>query len=205
MTDATQVIVQEDSDILLERGSDSVISIDSPDSHMVAVDAEDVVVAVTVVEKTYVADGAQGVQGIPGVDGNDGATGPQGVQGIPGIGSEASIVAKPAGETIAKYRVLLLLSGVAYLANPSNTAHSHDVYGVALTDSTYGDSVDIRVAGEIVNPLWSWNVNLPIFLGSGGILTQSVPAAPGFSMIVGFAATTQSMIVRLREPIILEV
>jgi hypothetical protein len=92
--------------------------------------------------------------------------------------------------------------GTVSYADATNVGHLGKVLG--MSDAAYLDGETVRVIREGLVEFvgWSFDVDLPIYLGINGLLTQSA-SATGFSQIVGFAESPTKLFVNLREPILL--
>lgn len=138
------------------------------------------------------------------VSGPQGPAGPQGPQGPagPSGGSALSVVAASA---IGGHRVVVLDSaGAPVYADNTNSSHVHKVFGITLNAGNSGDTISCVRSGEVVESTWNWTLDLPIFLGTNGLLTQTAPANPAvFSQIVGFPVNATTLFVSLREPFLL--
>ena len=142
----------------------------------------------TVVEvrDTYVV--AAGEQGPPG------ATGPAGPSG-------ASVATYTAGEALGGHRVVKAdAAGQAVYATNTDLPSQH-LLGVTTGAASMGAAVSVQRFGDMIEPSWSWTPNLPIFLGTNGLLTQAYPAGASLVIIVGFAITPTSVMLAVREPI----
>ncbi len=83
-------------------------------------------------------------------------------------------------------------------------AHGDDVMGITLTAASAGGEVSVQSLGEITEPSWTWVPFEPIFLGFDGHLTQQPPVFGAFSLVMGFATSTTSMMIRISSPIYFE-
>lgn len=120
-----------------------------------------------------------------------------------GTGSSSNIFQKEAGVTLSGHRAVLLdMNNTAIYASNDMTAFGIRVLGITTTAAILGTDVNIQTAGEIIEPTWNWDVTKPIYLGLDGYLTQTPPSS-GFVLIVGFPSSSTSIIVDIRDPIIL--
>ncbi len=86
---------------------------------------------------------------------------------------EDTIVTIVAGETIPAYTPLAVnSSGRAIVADKSSTARAR-VYGFSLTPGNVGDTINIQVAGDITNSLWSFTPGMTYYLGQAGALVNT--------------------------------
>lgn len=90
--------------------------------------------------------------------------------------------------------------GVVY-ADASLLANSTPGIGVSEHAAADGGLVAVRHYGELSDPAWSWTPGQPIYLGSNGVMIQTVPA--GNLVVVARAVTTQMIFVDPQPPILL--
>lgn len=87
--------------------------------------------------------------------------------------------------------------GDAVYASAAELGHGGRVLGVSLRA---GLSVQVRTAGVVRNPGWSWEPQAPLFVGlEGEITTQQVGR---FSQAIGYARTPTEIFVRLGRAIL---
>jgi hypothetical protein len=88
-------------------------------------------------------------------------------------------------------------------ADPAQLSHMATIAGVALTATSVADAeLDVVRLGEMADSAWTWTPGLPIYLGTGGVLTQVYSPAWAFCLIVGAALTATRIVVDFRDPII---
>lgn len=146
--------------------------------------------------------GLTGPSGINGPAGPQGPIGPSGVQGIPGDTSGSSITLV-AGIPISGHKVVITgLNNKIEYADNTIISTSYLVLGISQNAAIIGDPVSVKYTGEIIEPSWNWIPNLPIYCGTNGNLTQMIPTV-GFILLMGIATTSNSMIVSIKQPIIL--
>ena len=127
--------------------------------------------------------------------------GAQGPQGIPG---ESSVLTTLIASTnISGDRGIVLNSaGQAIYADNTTIAHGNKFAGVSQGAATAGNAVSIKSFGEMTEPTWNWTVDEPVYLGAGGLLTQTVPVSPAkFSIIVGMATAATKLFINPMPPI----
>ena len=131
--------------------------------------------------------------------------GPQGVQGAQGIPGPAgaTIISYPAASAIGGHRVVVLNADeeVEYADN-TTAAHANKVIGLTTGAAIEGADVIIQSYGEMSEVSWSWTLDVPVWLGTNGLMTQTPPTS-GFSLIIGFPVSATKLFVDLREPIFL--
>ena len=130
-----------------------------------------------------------------------GSKGLKGDQGVPGIPVGVSFIA---GEALGGHRVVIVdgSSGLLFYADSSNINHANKIVGMTDGAVIQGDPANVVIYGEVAEPTWNWTLDIPIWIGSNGLLTQSSPSV-GFSRIIGFPVLPTKIFVELREPIFL--
>lgn len=130
---------------------------------------------------------------------NEGSVGPQGPQGPPGIGNSVLVTATTA---IGGNRAVMGdgAGSIAY-ADSSNLAHRGKCIGLTMTAASAGGTVEIAVSGDVTEPTWNWSLG-PVYLGTNGLLTQTVPTS-GYIQVIGTAMSPTRMTISIQQPIIL--
>lgn len=131
-----------------------------------------------------------------------GPPGPPGEDGKSGALAFSYLAAVP----ISGHRLVMLnRDGRLVYASAGELAHADRVLGVTTAAAAAGDSVVVQRAGELTEPSWSWEVDLPIYLGLDGALTQEPPATPAskFSLVVGVPVTPTTVFFNIGFPIAL--
>lgn len=204
--------------VLLEEQAISTLEIEKEGTLVVA---EEVL--------TLVSEVAQGPQGIPGVKGDDGAPGvkgdpgdkgdkgdkgdpgPQGIPGVqglpgaPGAAGDVSFV-YPAASAISGHRIVTLdEQGKAIYASAAIAAHANRIVGMTMNAAAANDALNVKKFGEVTEPSWNWQLDLPVYLDADGFLTQMPPAAPAhkFSVVVGFPISATTLFINVGIPITL--
>ncbi len=90
---------------------------------------------------------------------------------------------------------------VAYADN-TNPADAGQVLGVTLNAALPGDVANVQVTGELTESSWAWVPGLPVYLGTAGTLTQTLPVA-GFQLVVGIAVAPNKLVIGIKQAIIL--
>lgn len=135
-----------------------------------------------------------------------GPQGPEGPVGPPGPAG-GNVIALPAATALGGHRVVRSVGdGMCGYASADNPLHGDDVLGVTLGAVVAGANTNVQVAGEIVEPSWTWTPQEPVFLGANGLLTQTPPTDPtaAFVLVIGFAASPTRLMLRIEAPIYFE-
>lgn len=127
------------------------------------------------------------------------APGPQGPKGLPGADG-GSVTQLLAGTTLSGHRLVTKQSNdsVVYVDN-TNTADTNRPYWLTLGSAISGAEIDLQFSGVVTEPSWAWTPG-PLYLGTAGQLTQTVPVSPAvFLAQVGFATSATSIVLD-RQP-----
>lgn len=131
--------------------------------------------------------------------GKQGPAGPVGETGD-------SILTKTASRDMSGHRAVIFDgAGKADYASAANASHVGRLAGITLGAALEGTPINVRAAGEIVEPSWAWDVDVPVFLGLDGHLTQ-VPgdtAGAVFTQVVGMPTSATSLFISPGQPITL--
>ncbi len=128
-------------------------------------------------------------------------TGP--VTGLPGGGSGQVDVFVTAGEAISALRILSSdTSGDGVYADPSDTESIRKLVGMSISGGATGSFIQMLNSGTYVDISWSFDVNLPLFLGPTGTIVQTAPVT-GSSVVLGHAQTPTTIFLDIKRPIIL--
>ena len=132
-----------------------------------------------------------------------GEQGPQGATGLSGTSYIPDVIS---GSNLSGHRIVYLdTNGDAQYASSNNINHIGKVVGITTSATTTGSTTEIRTMGKFEEPSWNFDVNLPIYLGIDGLITQVTPALPNslFSQIVGYVINPTNIYIQLQTPIIL--
>jgi hypothetical protein len=120
----------------------------------------------------------------------------QGPQGIPG--GVTSFIAE-AAIPLGGHRVIALGDdGMAVYAD--NTNQFKYVVGISTNAVNAGDSIVIKIFGEMSESSWSWDKNKGLFLTTNGLITQDAPPT-GVIISIGFVINLTTIFVRIGERI----
>lgn len=128
-----------------------------------------------------------------------GAPGPPGAPGQAGVSYVTFVASGPIGGHRA---VRAMFARHAQYADHNDVAGASSILGITLHAAEAKAPINVAASGEIVEPSWAWVVDAPIFVGVAGVLTQAPPST-GFQLIVGVATSPTSMLVSIKQPIIL--
>jgi hypothetical protein len=129
-----------------------------------------------------------------------GVKGDAGIQGIQGPGTTDTTVS--AGESINGHRVVTRVLGNIYHADKDTLSHQSQVLGLSTHSGVASTDVNVLTMGYIVEPSWNWTPDKPLFLGSGGLLTE-VPPTTGFLLQVAQSISQTEVWVNIKVGIAL--
>ena len=106
-----------------------------------------------------------------------------------------------AAEVIGGHRAVLA-SGL-YATSTGTFAQALCV-GLSSGAVGVGEEIEVQPNGKIIDMVgWSWSVGGLIYLGSGGGLTQSVPLAGQWYVVLGVALSATAMVINIQNPVLL--
>lgn len=107
-----------------------------------------------------------------------------------------------AARPLSGHRVLKITPDGADYASSAIIADAASVIGISVDAADAGQPIKIQTAGELSEPSWAWTVGQPVYNGVDGVLTQ-VGASAGYSLVVGVAIEATSILVAMKQPIVL--
>jgi hypothetical protein len=107
-----------------------------------------------------------------------------------------------AGAALSGHRAIALVGGVAVYADCTVADHAYLTIGVSKDAALAGSNLLVFNRQSIEEPTWNWVPGQPVFLGQGGLLTQSAPISPAlFVLEVGVAISAYRLNVDIQRPI----
>lgn len=108
-----------------------------------------------------------------------------------------------AGAAVSGHSVLTMDSnGEAIYADSTNPTHADSLIGVSTGAAAQGDTVYVKNFGLVQHQGWSLTPGEPVFLGTGGQITQTAPTTPGaFVKQLGRAQSTTSFVLNIQPAI----
>ena len=109
-----------------------------------------------------------------------------------------------AGEVLSALRVVKGSSnGRLWYCSSVVVGDSGLVIGITTTSaSAAGATVSYMKDGEMTDSSWNWDTTKPIYCGTDGALTQTVPTS-GFRQVVAVPLSPTKISIQIKEPIIL--
>jgi len=102
--------------------------------------------------------------------------------------------------SISGHKVVVQSAGILGLADSSNVNHINKVVGITVDAVSPGAEANIQFRGYMDEPSWNWTLDLPIFVGLNGVLTQVVPVS-GFSQQLATVISSTRILINIQEPI----
>lgn len=119
-------------------------------------------------------------------------TGPPGPPGPPGEPNGQLQLTVTAAAALSGHRAVTPLpDGTVDYASNTDPAHTHAPIWITLGAIGAGEQGPVLAYGSLTEPSWSW-VPGPLYLGAGGLITQTPPTAPAavFLASIGAAIST---------------
>lgn len=126
-----------------------------------------------------------------------GPPGPQGIQGPAGGTTTVTVGATPLSGHSA---VAVDAAGLLIQADCTNPAHRGAVLGLLANAYSPGDQAVVQTAFTLEHSGWTWSPG-PVFVGTAGRLTQTLPVGAVFSQVVAHALSPTLVLVDVQPPI----
>ncbi len=106
-----------------------------------------------------------------------------------------------ASEVISGHHAVL---ANGYYATNDGTLLQALCVGISNNAADMGEDLDVRPDGMIMDMIgWSWTVGELIYLSTDGALTQSIPPAGSYHVVLGVALSPTSMLINIQNPVLL--
>lgn len=106
-----------------------------------------------------------------------------------------------ATEPIGGHRIVKAVVGGCAYADSSSISDINTVIGITESAYSIGDSVQIRLSGEVTEPSWNFTIG-SVYLGINGLLTQTAPTI-GFIQQIGIATSSNTILINIKQPIVI--
>lgn len=126
--------------------------------------------------------------------------GPRGPQGVPGPAGGATTVTVGATPLSGHSAVAVDAGGMLIKADCTNPAHQGAVLGLMANAYSPGDQAVVQTAFTLEHAGWTWTPG-PVFVGTAGQLTQTLPVGAVFSQVVAHALSPTLVLVDVQPPI----
>ncbi|MBF5006836.1 hypothetical protein [Diaphorobacter caeni] len=128
----------------------------------------------------------------------EGLQGPPGPRGLPGIAG-AAFVTRTAGAVISANTVVYERDDLIFPLSYNDSNNVFAILGLAVSAGLPGAEISVQRGASVTDSAWSW-VFGRVYLGQGGALTQ-VPPHDGYQVLIGFAASPDSINLSIQDPI----
>lgn len=126
--------------------------------------------------------------------------GPRGIQGIQGPAGGTTTVTVGATPLSGHSAVAVDAAGLLIQADCTNPAHRGAVLGLLAKAYSPGDQAVVQTAFTLEHSGWTWSPG-PVFVGTAGQLTQTLPVGAVFSQVVAHALSPTLVLVDVQPPI----
>ena len=126
--------------------------------------------------------------------------GPRGIQGIQGPAGGTTTVTVGAAPLSGHSAVAVDAAGLLIQADCTNPAHRGAVLGLLANAYSPGDQAVVQTAFTLEHSGWTWSPG-PVFVGTAGQLTQTLPVGAVFSQVVAHALSPTLVLVDIQPPI----
>lgn len=109
-------------------------------------------------------------------------------------------LALTAGVSVSEGMAVAVLSGAGVPADSGNV--TLPAIGVATSGAVFGAELQIQYSGPVAFTGWSFTTGLPVFVGSGGVLTQTAPTS-GYLQVIGYPLSPTTLLIDIQDPIAL--
>ncbi len=117
-------------------------------------------------------------------------------------GGSVAVQGYVATVTVSAYPAVAAIAGGIALGDSAQAALAGAIVGIATAGTAAGSSCPVQYAGELTYNGWTWVMGKPIFVGAGGVLTQTPPAT-GFLQSVGTPTSATSLFINLQPAILI--
>lgn len=122
---------------------------------------------------------------------------------VTGLDTISTDVFTTAGETISALRILSNNDfGKAVYTDPTDPDSIRKIIGMSVSAGAIDSQIKMLSYGKHIDGGLSLDINLPLFLGTNGTITQVAPVA-GSSVVLGHAQSTNTLFLDIKRPIIL--
>lgn len=117
------------------------------------------------------------------------------------IGNASTEITVNAGASIGGHRFVMLSGSSAVHFDPTNILNAGKAIGFSSNSAILGESVTVTTDGIIVNSGWGLIAGTIYYADVDGLITTVTPSS-GIQQKVGIAVDSNTMNVRISEPII---
>lgn len=85
------------------------------------------------------------------------------------------MVIRNATQITGGQRIMVSIGGDLEYADQTNLTHADRLCGMTLNAANIGEPLKIQTVGNIRDPIFTWAIGTPLYLGTNGLLTEIVP------------------------------
>lgn len=193
------------SDVQVQEVSE--LSVEVVDGETIEVQDSNVLVLETAsVDSVEVQESSEYIIEVGSETGPPGPPGPPGDPGPPGPPGGLNILTKIASIALSGHRAVSpKINGTLEYADATVLSHLHRPVWLTMSSIGAGLSGEVLVEGEITESSWSWVPELPVYLGTNGLLIQIVPTFPSLNILLqlGVAVSSTTLFFDPLVPIVL--
>jgi hypothetical protein len=179
----TIVVTTELPSAVVTSPNSSTTTVKISSSDVVTVDTSDSIRVETPEQLVVVSSGTQGPPGIPG--------------------DSINYVHMVAGQNLSGHRAVYTNNAGKLEYADKDIAISADRLVGITTGAANTDSIaEVQIVGLLEEPSWNWDISGLIYIGSSGILTQSIPSS-GYYYSIAFPVTPTKIFINKQPPIVI--
>jgi hypothetical protein len=118
----------------------------------------------------------------------------------PSAGNSLTVGPYPAASTVNALRCVQLLSGQLAVCDGADPASFGRMVGLAVVSAGPGDLLAPVRSGLVSDSSWNWQLDLPVYVGAGGLLTQDL-AGLAYIQIAGYPQSATSVYMDVEDAI----
>jgi hypothetical protein len=114
--------------------------------------------------------------------------------------SSSTIVKKILSENISALKLVSAINLTEIKVSEPDTFENSKVIGIAIEGGTTGEKKKILEFGELADAFFTFALNVPLFLGLNGVVTDA-PQSVGFNVTIGHSLGSGAIFIDIQEPI----
>lgn len=112
-----------------------------------------------------------------------------GLQGPPGPRGESGSATYLAGADLSGHIAVILDSNGFAIPADCTVSSNYAIAGITTGAASQGTSVLILTTGTLEHLGWTFTTSAPVFLGTNGSITQTLPENAAFTKVLGIATS----------------
>lgn len=129
--------------------------------------------------------------------------GPPGPPGPPGTGAvtDGVVASGTTTSTLSGHRVVVIDNGIIRYADPTTNTDAFKPMHLTMGSLSSGGTHNVLALGTITESSWSWSPGVRLYLGPGGVLTETAPVGTAFIRVVAFTRNATSIYFDPQTPV----